>query len=210
MKMKFFSRLTCAVLTLAMLIPCMMITPASAATEDPAKINLYHYEAKNNGNSSRDKFRFDQFPSNIVDAFNKSAEMWRIFQQYSYTWYRPNQDPVKIGLQGMQLGNSPSWQYAPDTRYSGRPVEVLNDNPKAARILDNVWFDLGEVEYPIVTRGMGALNISLVYAGGVMSNQMLKQTLTDRFGGYFAPPVYSADNAAGIACLCKMREEEMG
>ena len=53
-------------------------------------------------------------------------------------------------------------------------------------------------------------DLPLVYAGGVMSNQMLKQTLIDRFGGHFAPPVYSADNAAGIACLCKIREEEMG
>ena len=53
-------------------------------------------------------------------------------------------------------------------------------------------------------------DLPLVYAGGVMSNQMLKQTLTDRFGGHFAPPMYSADNAAGIACLCKVREEEMG
>ena len=51
-------------------------------------------------------------------------------------------------------------------------------------------------------------DLPLVYAGGVMSNAMLKQTLTDRFGGHFAPPVYSADNAAGIACLCKIREEE--
>ena len=53
-------------------------------------------------------------------------------------------------------------------------------------------------------------DLPLVYAGGVMSNQMLKQTLTDRFGGRFAPPIYSADNAAGIACLCRIREEEMG
>ena len=51
-------------------------------------------------------------------------------------------------------------------------------------------------------------DLPLVYAGGVMSNAMLKQTLTDRFGGHFAPPIYSADNAAGIACLCKIREEE--
>lgn len=51
-------------------------------------------------------------------------------------------------------------------------------------------------------------DLPLVYAGGVMSNQMLKQTLTDRFDGHFAPSVYSADNAAGIACLCKIREED--
>ena len=51
-------------------------------------------------------------------------------------------------------------------------------------------------------------DLPLVYAGGVMSNQMLKRILTDRFGGRFAPPMYSADNAAGIACLCRIKEED--
>ena len=48
----------------------------------------------------------------------------------------------------------------------------------------------------------------LVYAGGVMSNGILRQRLTARFGGRFAPPAYSADNAAGIACLCRLAQEE--
>lgn len=51
-------------------------------------------------------------------------------------------------------------------------------------------------------------SLPLVYAGGVMSNGMLRQVLTDRFGGHFAPPMYSADNAAGIACLCRLAQEE--
>lgn len=50
-------------------------------------------------------------------------------------------------------------------------------------------------------------DLPVVYAGGVMSNGILKQRFTDRFGGHFAPPVYSADNAAGIACLCKLAYE---
>lgn len=51
-------------------------------------------------------------------------------------------------------------------------------------------------------------DLPVVYAGGVMSNSLLKQRFTDRFGGHFAPPVYSADNAAGIACLCRLAVEE--
>ena len=51
-------------------------------------------------------------------------------------------------------------------------------------------------------------DLPVVYAGGVMSNGILKQRLTDRFGGRFAPPMYSADNAAGIACLCRLAHEE--
>ena len=169
MKMKLFSRVTAVVLTLAMLIPCIMIAPASAAETDPAVTNLYHYKAVGGGNPSRNKFRNQQFPSNIVDGYNGASDhQWRIFQQYSYTHYGVD-GPKKLVLQGMQLGNSPTWQYSNDTRYSGRPVEVRDNNPKFTRILDNVWFDLGEVEYPIITRGMGALNISWVYMGGAYS-----------------------------------------
>ena len=48
-------------------------------------------------------------------------------------------------------------------------------------------------------------SLPLLYAGGVMSNSLLKQALTQRFEGCFAPPVYSADNAAGIAVLGAVR-----
>ncbi len=51
-------------------------------------------------------------------------------------------------------------------------------------------------------------DLPLVYAGGVMSNTLLKETLINTFGGSFAPPVFSADNAAGIAALCRMKEGE--
>ena len=48
----------------------------------------------------------------------------------------------------------------------------------------------------------------VVYAGGVMANTQLREHLSTRFGGRFAPPMYSADNAAGIACLCRIAYEE--
>lgn len=49
----------------------------------------------------------------------------------------------------------------------------------------------------------------VLYAGGVMSNSILKTELAKRFGGIvsFAPPVYSADNAAGIALLTYFQTE---
>ena len=167
MKMKLFSRVTAVVLTLAMLIPCVMIAPASAAETDPAVTNLYHYKATAGGDTSRNKFRNEQFPNNIVDAYDgKSSEQWRIFQQYSYTHYGVD-GPKKLAFQGMQLANSPTWNGSTSTkRYSGRPVEMLANK---SRILDNVWFDLGEVEYPIITRGIGALNISFQYFAGAKS-----------------------------------------
>ncbi len=44
-------------------------------------------------------------------------------------------------------------------------------------------------------------SLSLVYAGGVMSNTIIKNSFTEKYNAYFAPPVYSSDNAAGVAYL---------
>ncbi len=50
-------------------------------------------------------------------------------------------------------------------------------------------------------------NLPLLYAGGVMSNSILQKKLKEDFGGYFAPPVYSSDNAAGVAYLAFLKNE---
>jgi N6-L-threonylcarbamoyladenine synthase len=46
-------------------------------------------------------------------------------------------------------------------------------------------------------------SLPIVYAGGVMSNRYLQSRLGERENTYFAEPQYSADNAAGIALLCR-------
>lgn len=43
----------------------------------------------------------------------------------------------------------------------------------------------------------------LVYAGGVMSNSIIRDSVTKRFDAAFASPEFSSDNAAGIAVLCE-------
>ncbi len=48
----------------------------------------------------------------------------------------------------------------------------------------------------------------VLYAGGVMSNRLIKEALQKRFGAHFAPPVYSADNAAGVALLAERMHRE--
>lgn len=50
--------------------------------------------------------------------------------------------------------------------------------------------------------------LPIVYAGGVMSNTLIRQELTGRFDARFAPPVFSSDNAAGIAVLTALKEGE--
>ena len=51
-------------------------------------------------------------------------------------------------------------------------------------------------------------NIPLVFAGGVMSNSIIRQRFTKEFGAYFAEPAFSADNAAGTAYLTYLREQK--
>ena len=46
---------------------------------------------------------------------------------------------------------------------------------------------------------------TMLFAGGVMSNTIIRAAIEERFGGIFAPPVFSADNAAGIAVLTAYR-----
>lgn len=45
--------------------------------------------------------------------------------------------------------------------------------------------------------------LSMIFAGGVMSNQWMRKRLSARFDASFAEPAFSADNAAGIALLCR-------
>ncbi len=43
----------------------------------------------------------------------------------------------------------------------------------------------------------------VIFAGGVMSNKIMRGMLSARFDAYFAEPSFSADNAAGISLLCR-------
>lgn len=50
----------------------------------------------------------------------------------------------------------------------------------------------------------------VLFAGGVMSNKIMRSEISSRFEAYFAEPEFSADNAAGVALLTRLRfmEEE--
>ena len=48
----------------------------------------------------------------------------------------------------------------------------------------------------------------VLFAGGVMSNKLMRKKLSERFCAYYAEPQFSADNAAGIALLCKREYEK--
>ncbi|MCH3972264.1 MAG: peptidase M22 [Oscillospiraceae bacterium] len=48
--------------------------------------------------------------------------------------------------------------------------------------------------------------LPLVFAGGVMANQFIRKALTQKYGACFAEPIFSADNAAGVAVLAAREE----
>ena len=68
----------------------------------------------------------------------------------------------------------------------------------AALCLEYVRASLSEMTVRILDK-YG--DLPLLYAGGVMSNTIIRKDFEERFGGRFAAPEYSCDNAAGIALL---------
>ena len=49
-------------------------------------------------------------------------------------------------------------------------------------------------------------NLPVLFAGGVMSNTIIRHALETKYGAYFAEPEFSADNAAGVAVLAALTE----
>lgn len=50
-------------------------------------------------------------------------------------------------------------------------------------------------------------NLPMVFAGGVMSNGIIKETVQRRFdSAYFAEPAFSADNACGLAVFASIKD----
>ena len=45
----------------------------------------------------------------------------------------------------------------------------------------------------------------LLFAGGVMSNTYMREAISKEFEAYFSAPSFSADNAAGVALLCRRK-----
>ena len=50
--------------------------------------------------------------------------------------------------------------------------------------------------------------LPVIFAGGVMSDRIIKEYLEKKFGCFFAKPEYSTDNAAGTALLCAYKDNK--
>ena len=51
-------------------------------------------------------------------------------------------------------------------------------------------------------------DLPVVFAGGVMSNRLIRQQMENRFNAFFAEPEFARDNAAGIAVLAAIQHGE--
>lgn len=49
-------------------------------------------------------------------------------------------------------------------------------------------------------------NMPVIYAGGVMSNMIIRESLRSKFDAYFASPEYSCDNACGVAIYAAIKD----
>ncbi len=81
--------------------------------------------------------------------------------------------------------------------------KMLSDGEDKA---DVAKFLLSYISDTVITMTDYALsqlgNIPVVYAGGVMSNNIIKKSVTDEINNsFFAQPQFSCDNAAGVAVL---------
>ncbi len=71
--------------------------------------------------------------------------------------------------------------------------------------LDYIWSALDEM----TTRAVKELGkLPIVFAGGVMSNTIIRKKLTDKFGAFFAEPEFSCDNAVGTAIFSALKIKE--
>lgn len=53
-------------------------------------------------------------------------------------------------------------------------------------------------------------DIPVIYSGGVMSNSIIRSDFENKYNGIFAEPVYSTDNATGIAVLASLAFHKSG
>ena len=77
----------------------------------------------------------------------------------------------------------------------------------AAFVFDFVGRTLDAMKRQIIEK-YGEMPV--VFAGGVMSNKLMRERLSEGCEAYFAEPAFSADNAAGIALLCRDKFSHRG
>lgn len=53
-------------------------------------------------------------------------------------------------------------------------------------------------------------SLPIIYAGGVMSNKIIREYIENNYGGVFAEPRFSSDNAAGVSIIASVKDKLKG
>ncbi len=83
--------------------------------------------------------------------------------------------------------------------------ETKDKEAAAAFLFDFIGNTLAAMGEDILSR---TGKMPVLFAGGVMSNRLMRKKLSAHFEAYFAEPDFSADNAAGVALLCRRLHEK--
>lgn len=106
--------------------------------------------------------------------------------------------PVKISVKGY-VCNMSGLENLASKLYN----ETKNKELTAAFTLEFVSKTISKLTENLRTKFP---NHKIIYAGGVMSNSIIKGKLTEKFSDvYFARPEFSTDNASGVALLARKR-----
>ena len=117
----------------------------------------------------------------------------------------------KLALQSEKTYKNKIKLYNGDCSLSGIENKCLKMLESGESSADTAKFLLTYIADTISTMADAALEkcgkLPLVFAGGVMSDKLIRGIITSRFEAYFAAPEYSCDNAAGIAYLTYRNNE---
>lgn len=108
-----------------------------------------------------------------------------------------NVKPGKISVTGLDCNLSGLENKVAGLISSGADRQYI-----AAYVLSFVCAVIGRMAENALS---GYPGLPVIFSGGVMSNRFMKRELGEKYGGYFAMPEFSCDNAAGIARLTEMK-----
>lgn len=100
-----------------------------------------------------------------------------------------------------------------DCSLSGVENKVIKMISKSEKSEDIARFVLSSISQSLIEMTKRIFEkydrLPIIYAGGVMSNTLIKKDITDSFGAYFAEPEFSCDNAAGTAIFAYLKDNNL-
>lgn len=87
-------------------------------------------------------------------------------------------------------------------------LKMLSDGESDEDVAKFLLTYIADTVFAMTEAAMADLgDLPIVYAGGVMSNSIIRGIIEARFDSYFAEPDFSCDNAAGIAYLTSIKSQ---